>query len=54
MCRYGGGHRYGFFDMKLTLPAIIEQAECRIVALLEFCNDEARANCMKSFPRVRK
>jgi hypothetical protein len=40
----GVRHRDGAFDVKFTLPTVIEQTECRVAALLEFCNYEARAN----------
>ena len=36
--------------MELPLAPIIEQAECHVAALLDFCNDEARAdrvNCSR-------
>src|SRR5271154_1209950 len=42
--RPGVGHHDGVFDMKLTVPAGIEQAECRVAPLLEFRNDETRAD----------
>ena len=34
----------GVFDVKLTIPTVIEQAERRVAPLLEFCDDEAGAN----------
>ena len=40
----GVRHRDGAFDVKFTLPTVIEQTECRVAPLLEFCNYEARAN----------
>ena len=42
--RSGVRHRDRAFDVKLTLPAVIEQAERRVAALLDLCDDEARAD----------
>ena len=42
--RSGVRHRDGVFDVKFTLPPVIEQTECRVAPLLKFCNDEAGAN----------
>ena len=44
--RPGVRHQDGVFDVELAMPARIEQAECGVAALLEFCNDEAGANRM--------
>ena len=40
----GVRHRDCAFDMKITLPAVIEQTKRRVAALLDFCNDEPRAD----------
>ena len=37
-------HRDGVFDVKDTLPTVIEQAEGRVAPLLELGNDEACTN----------
>ena len=42
--RPGVRHHDGVFDVKFTLPAVIEQTECHVAPLLEFGNDETRAD----------
>ena len=42
--RPGLRHRDGVFDVKFTLPPVIEQTECHVASLLDFRNDEACAN----------
>ena len=42
--RSGVRNRHCVFDMKFTLPAVIEQTKRRVAALLDFRNDEPRAN----------
>ena len=44
--RSGIRDRDGIFNMKYTLATVIEYTECHITALLEFRDDEARANCV--------
>ena len=46
--RSGVGHDDGIFDVKFTLPAGIEQPECRVAALLKFGNDEPGADRVNS------
>ena len=40
------GHCNGFLDMKFAFTPVIEQTECRVAPLLEFCNNETGANCV--------
>ena len=42
--RPGIGRCHGVVFVQLALPAIVEQTECRIAALLNFCKHDAGAD----------
>ena len=42
--RSGVRHRDCVLDVKFTLPTVIEQTKCRVAALLDFRDDESRAD----------